>query len=205
MADYIEYIQLGVGSEAIPIRDPNAAPKGYGLGGMCASIDSVLNISANGWYLTNVDTPSENAWYLCIARCTNDGGDIIVDAWRYGGTYHAIRTKSNGTWNDWEWDTHPMTTGNEYRTTERWRGKAVYAKVIALGSLPNAATTSVSHGVSATNILRYVATLSDGKALPYCYSNTRVDVGVSSTSVHITAATDFSDKTAVVVLYYTKD
>ena len=47
-----------------------------------------------------------------------------------------------------EWINPPMVLGEEYRTTERYNGKPVYAKVVDIGSLPNEASKTVSHNIS---------------------------------------------------------
>ena len=39
--------------------------------------------------------------------------------------------------NPWEWVDPPMALGVEYRTTERYMGKPVYAKLLNLGSMPS--------------------------------------------------------------------
>ena len=56
--------------------------------------------------------------------------------------------KDNGKWQPVEWINPPMTLGTEYRTTERYMGKPVYAKLVNCEALPNAGYKTVSVGVS---------------------------------------------------------
>lgn len=49
-----------------------------------------------------------------------------------------------------EWINPPMVLGTEYHTTERWNGKAVFAKVVDCGKLPNTTEKSISHGITGT-------------------------------------------------------
>lgn len=50
----------------------------------------------------------------------------------------------NGVWIGWEWITPPMIAGVEYRTTERYNGKAVYALLVNCGNMPNATMKSIA-------------------------------------------------------------
>jgi hypothetical protein len=45
-----------------------------------------------------------------------------------------------------EWINPPMIYGNEYRTTERWNGKAVYTKMIYGGAFPTSGNMDVRLG-----------------------------------------------------------
>ena len=47
------------------------------------------------------------------------------------------RVLNNGVWGPWEWVNPPMQVGVEYRTTERYLRKPVYAKTVNMGDLPN--------------------------------------------------------------------
>ena len=49
---------------------------------------------------------------------------------------------------EWEWINPPMALNTEYRTTERYMGKPVYAKLVNCEALPNAGYKTVSVGVS---------------------------------------------------------
>ena len=187
-----------------------AAPSGYGLGEHIAMIvRDVNNATRRGWFLAEPGaTNSPNSTYYVAVRSDGVDGNSLVQTAYVLDSYFSklVRRKTFGTWGAWEYENPPMALGVEYRTTERYYGKAVYCKAINFGALPNATTISVSHNIPATNILRYSGNLNDGKALPYCYSaNARIDLGVTKTHISIVTNTNFSDNTATVVLYYTKD
>lgn len=68
-----------------------------------------------------------------------------------------------------EWINAPMTIGEEYRTTERWNGKAVYSKIIDLGLVPSG-QTKVDIGVlgvtsgSVSGLIRHYAFTATGRS-----------------------------------------
>ena len=137
----------------VTVDQIGAAPSGYGLGGGCKSINSVFNISANGWWITNGDTPSD-VWLLCQSRVTNNSNDITVDAWNMSGTAKYKITKRNGTWGEWESEFPLMTAGKEYRTTERHNGKTVWTVLADVGTCPTGETI-VNTSFTATGIVRW--------------------------------------------------
>lgn len=53
----------------------------------------------------------------------------------YTGGNVAERWMLNGEWQPWEWERPPMVPGVEYRTTERWNGKAVYSIALRTGEI----------------------------------------------------------------------
>lgn len=76
------------------------APAGFGLGTTSVNIDTVYDITKNGLYLTNGDTP-DGSWWFANAVVTNGGASIIVDAWKLNGTMRSLIVKNNGAWGDW--------------------------------------------------------------------------------------------------------
>ena len=139
------YRVTGVGNpvedgDAVPLgyAGEHFAPAGYGLGGG-STVKKVTDIVANGWYITNEETPT-GAWYLCHAFVTNNGKDVTVEAWHLDGITKCKRTKRGGTWGPWEYYNPPMEPGVEYRTTERHMGLPVYAVAVQMGTLGNAST-----------------------------------------------------------------
>ena len=134
------------------IAEIGAAPTGYGLGGG-ATGKAVKSIEANGWYITNEDTPN-STWLLCHARVTNNGSDITVDAWNLSGTTRYKITKRSGTWGEWEFDIPLMSVGFEYRTTEKYKGKTVWTVLADLNTCP-AGETIVNTSFTATEVVRW--------------------------------------------------
>ena len=133
--------QLGSGSITDDGGISNVTGAGLGFGYWCQVADSVKNISENGLWLTNGDTPDGNYWF-CHSRHSIDNNNVVVDAWRADGLHQAILCK-NGTWGEWEWVNPALNMDVEYRTTERWYSYPVYVKMIDIGALPNNSTKQV--------------------------------------------------------------
>jgi hypothetical protein len=112
-----------------------------------------------------------------------------------------------------EWVNPPMMIGVEYRTTERYDGKAVYAKLVDFGTLPNATSKMAAYcGTGSTGAVSVKALLSDGCVLGEGYGkDTRYSsaygVYIDNTlyNVQITAESDFSGLSAKILVKYTKD
>ena len=144
--------------------------------------------------------------YFCLRlwRATNLYGSAQLSG------YHAdrgsqYRVLNNGVWTAWEYDAPPMYLGEEYRTTGRWQGRPVYTKLIDFGALPNCATKSVAHGISAAQIIRAEGQASNGQAFPICGS-AFYNIALRAGLTHIDISTDYnySAYTATVQLWYTK-
>jgi hypothetical protein len=99
--------------------------------------------------------------------------------------------------------------GVEYRTTERFNGKPVYAKLINCGTLPDSSTKSLVFNVT-TNILDLVRVdgylqnngdYTDKQTLDQAVN---VDVRVKYNSqLIITTNTNYSDWSGYAAVYYT--
>lgn len=91
-----------------------------------------------------------------------------------------------------EWFNPPMVLGEEYRTTEYYKGKPVYAKLVYLDTMPNATSKSVAHGISNIEDIveaRGSARTTDGSVifLPSSAGNleTAWNVGVTERSIFV--------------------
>lgn len=195
------------GNITLLASDVGAAPSGYGLGGGARNIDSVLSITENGWYITNADAPTAGYW-ICHAFVTNNGNDVVVEAWNLNGANKAKINKRSGTWGKWEWINPPMATGVEYRTTERFGGKPVYQKIVNFGTLPNTSFKTVAHGVSNMQHLLYKDCTAGTHHFPANCAESGyigvVDVYVDDTSIQITTSINWSAQTGYVKMKYTK-
>lgn len=80
----------------------------------------------------------------------NGGQYASITGYSYGGTA-ITRCKNAGTWGPWEWVNPPLALGVEYRTTERYLGKPVYAQVINCGSMPDI-NSSKNVSIAAFNV-----------------------------------------------------
>ena len=179
-----------------------AAPDGYGLGAIAPSADW-NSATVTGFYKGATNSPN-GQWWEGMVIAYNEAY-CVQTAWRATENLHCERVMANGAFGEWEWVNPPMNLGTEYRTTERWQGKAVYTKLVDFGALPNSTLKQIQHGAAATNIVRYAATRSDGEAIPFWYSTSHILIDVSKSSIVLTTTFDGSAKTATVQIWYTKD
>ena len=105
-----------------------------------------------------------------------------------------------------------ITTGTEYETGRIIDGKKEYGKRIDLGTLPNATSKSVAHGISrATKILGYKAFANNangvfgGVPLPHVSLNNYIELQITSTNVFISSSINASIFTGVIEIYYLKN
>ncbi len=119
----------------------NSAPGGFGLGGsakILTASDDLNTIWQAGWYAW--DTAPQNAPAVSgtpISNCSmivlNKGGDYNRHQIVYTVEGYELNRSSAETIGEWEWVNPPMLTSVEYRTTERYNGKAVYKMLDADG------------------------------------------------------------------------
>jgi hypothetical protein len=95
-----------------------------------------------------------------------------------------------------------MELGVEYRTTERYLGKPVYAKAVDFGALPNATRKEVDHGIANFGVGIYVY----GNYGIYNLLNPGDIKSIFATGARIViiTSTNVSTYTATVVIKYTK-
>lgn len=109
-------------------------------------------------------------------------------------------------WHDWECVNPPMKEGVEYRTKERYLGKAVYTKIVKLDSLPNATNKKVAHGANSTQVIRCVGQMSDGNSLPFHYTSTNwVEIYAGNTYIVVLTGDNKTSFTAYAQMWYLKD
>lgn len=100
-----------------------------------------------------------------------------------------------------EWLNPPMMIGTEYRTTERYNGKAVYIKNVAVGLLPNA-TTKILDGVVTDGCTGFT-----GVCCQRVYSGLSIIPSYDGTYgwLIITSNSDLSGYSEVATIKYTKE
>lgn len=107
---------------------------------------------------------------------------------------------------DTEWQNPPVALGVEYRTTERYLGKPVYAKLIDFGALPNNSYKSITHGLTKTAVVSLSAASTDGKYHFPSTSNTEtVELYINASYIVVTVTGNWSAISAYVLVKYTKD
>lgn len=204
------------------LAEIGAAPAGYGLGGGSAGFDiaTIDNKKESGWF--NASSPygyyigTVPLYYIVfrVDSWKDRAGYPVVSQTIYYNQSKIRRTcYANGTWGEWEWENPPMVIGTEYRTVERYNGKAVYCKLVNCGSLvANTATAikysddticraiSVGDGISngmavQTGLLSPVA--SDAVSNP----NWKINFGSYCNFITVEATNSCSD-VSVIVRYY---
>lgn len=110
-------------------------PMDYGLGTVCQPIGSWNDALVNGYYKSNKDGP-DNYWWWGEVIAYADNSSVVqhVMRWVDGNISHVWRTGARDAWGEWEWENPPMTSGVEYRTTERLNGKPVYTTYFNIGA-----------------------------------------------------------------------
>lgn len=127
------------GGDPITPESIGAAPAGYGLG------------EKNGKYITDTNDATEGGWYRWGTDIQNapfsygamrvdprltgsSNGLVSIMQTAYSDNYPGCVAQrkivdSNFETAEWEWANPPMVSGTEYRTTERYKQKAVYKKL----------------------------------------------------------------------------
>lgn len=122
----------------------NSAPGGFGLGGGSKFLtpdDDLNEVWENGSYAwdappKNAPTDSGTPISYCSMNVLNKGGDYNTHQIIYtfeGYEIHRYYDGAKKTWSEQAWVNPPMLTSVEYRTTERYNGKAVYKMLDADG------------------------------------------------------------------------
>ena len=149
------------GSDPITPESIGAAPGGHGLG--ATTIQEAPNHDANeitttGWYMAGINVPN-NAWWLVssitygnimyqFAYANQDASGVLN-----GTVVQRSKRNARSDWTPWEYINPPMMLGVEYRTTERYLGKPVYAKSVNFGNAPS---SSMKYVDCATNVDKVV-------------------------------------------------
>lgn len=145
------------------ITSANKAPGGFGFGDQldfvqsrdgvttyadfCGMIDGVVDtMPVNTAKLIVARGPTETGQYygahnmLAILNVGDTSASVTLTGLVPGLNGRGSRwrmVKAGGTWGYPEWINPPMDLNTEYRTTERYMGKPVYKKLVALGSAPS--------------------------------------------------------------------
>lgn len=199
----------------VTIEQIGAAPSGYGLGSVAANkyVPKLSDLTAIGWfvYAHNIEE-NPKPGYAGVISVTASSLGTRQDAYVIGyyGMQHLTRHNitDNGLFSEWEWVNPPMSLGVEYRTTERYNGKAVYVKLIDVGYLPNA-SKKVLDGVIVSGIEELVdmECVTTGSWLRRKNdSRVGLEMGVEQPYVWINVTTqeDMSAYTARILLKWTK-
>lgn len=132
-------------------QDSGAAPPSeFGFGSAQRIDVDIDKITAPGWYYwsgaATIAGITANYWYMHVSAWGTGSQHCVQKIYPCIGTYgftEIIRKKHSNEWLPPEHTNPPMLAGVEYRTTERWHGKAVYAIAVDFGALPSMSSKSV--------------------------------------------------------------
>lgn len=148
-------------------------------------------------------------WHCKVNRATAKYGSIEATSYGSYGPRRMLRNYYESTLGEWEWIDPLMEPGVEYRTTERYMGKVVYAKLINFGYLPNTGSKTVTiagdgiaYPVRASLLLGGSAS-TQGTAIGDGYPYIK-DFYTQSNQIVITTNADVSSTNARVEIRYTK-
>lgn len=187
----------------------NFAPAGSGLGSGAATIKVVSDCDEavhNGWYHISVATKNGigcdavmrvDAYSKSKAVCQSA---YATDVTAYGNAIMQ-RWCRNGTWEDWEWaNCPPLVPGVEYRTTERWKGEAVYRMAVSCGAWSKGSKVTVPVESCSQGVDLYGKTADGGLMLPGSMKTSITNEGIQLTMRQCHANSGATD----VVIKYTK-
>lgn len=147
------------------------APAGYGLGGDAVVMPDFNTTAACGFYYyfsTSGNRPSLIASSGVAVVYQKSGTGIVQEVTDYEGK-RAIRYSTSG---EWEYLNPAMALGVEYRTTERYNGKPVYAIAIDVGAAPASGWNSVNLNIyNVETVIEAKAHSSNGYTLPSISGN----------------------------------
>ena len=126
------------GDRQVTPEQVGAAPAGYGFGENAAKAMNWNNHYRSGVYKEKTNSPDgAKIWYgiSCVSHY-GESANIAFNPDSTNGFTMALRHQKSGTFEEWEYVNPPMVEGVEYRTSERFNGKPVYAKLISVGYLP---------------------------------------------------------------------
>ena len=169
-----------------------------------------------GWYRYGsicLNIPSDSYFqYGAILAVPRDNESINQIAFSEAGGYKSVllafrKTIDGGaTFGEWEYLNPPMLLGVEYRTTERYLVKPVYAQAVDFGVLPNSTRKEVVIGSNSYHIIRAQATTSYGVLLTGTSENEHgASLRIRDNGIAIVTDTDQTTYTATVSAFYYKD
>ena len=206
--------------------DIGAAPAGYGLGVNANPVTDLNDTTLkNGFYTLSgvgcANTPSllpSSGLYgvLLVQRRAN----TIYQRVSYDGQHSSRMYVTDSGWGEWEYENPNFDDGQEYRTTERYEGKPVYAKVVSfttteqMGSMDSVTTITIPHGIS--NNFTAIETvghcpISSGRTLPLPYTEADGERGyffgvIDSTNITLILKKSAinANRTVYITIRYTK-
>ena len=217
-------------AETVAAALSNKAPAGFGFGDAiqeivtasaeesyetyCAKVDAVLDAMPDKTAkLVRAYPPAVygNAGTTISLLYKSDANYAVLsnigsaDAGLCGWRMFKLRHPSSSSpavWMPFEWEHPPMKIGVEYRTSERYNGKPVYAKAINFGQAPNATYKDVSHGIeNFSQLVSYTGMMGGANLIE---ASALDNIQINASNIRITTNSDVSANYVYLVLRYTK-
>ena len=217
-------------AETVAAALSNKAPAGFGFGDAiqeivttsaeesyetyCAKVDAVLDAMPDKTAkLVRAYPPAVygNAGTTISLLYKSDANYAVLsnigsaDAGLCGWRMIKLRYPSSSSpsvWMPFEWEHPPMKIGIEYRTSERYNGKPVYAKAISFGQAPNATYKDVSHGIeNFSQLVSYTGMMGGANLIE---ASALDNIQINASNIRITTNSDVSANYVYLVLRYTK-
>ena len=191
--------------------------EGYGIGGNAKNISGqdLNTIVAGGFYYWNDTAINSPLGANCYMEVIPGSGHSLTQIVRemtsnIGCSIQRCKiTWGTDEWSEWEWVNPPMIENTEYRTTERYMNKAVYAVLINFGALPNNASKNIETSFSAKRIVSVNTWFVDGETYSYSDSTLikfyRAAVSNGHIRIDISTGDDMSATTGYFLVKYTKE
>lgn len=194
----------GIWSEWKDISASAFAPAGYGLGANVTRLRDYtsLDINSTGFYGIDgsvgekVPVDENYFWYSNMLKM---GAFQLL----HGTISNSVVIRNNFSGAE-EWVNPPMIPGVEYRTTERWNDRVVYAKCVDCGNLVPGSATAVYPNIGMP--IRWSGRTEGGTALPFVpYVNDRstdITIGVQPGTIFISAGSAREAEKVYVSVWY---
>ena len=158
------------------LQNISAAPGWHGLGAgarMLSAADDLNNVWENGWTAWNESIPQNAPFPYCACLTSNMGSSLVIHQTMYtsdGYTLQRFYNGGTGGWKPFEWVNPPLYQDGEYRTTERFLGKPVYAYIKKIGACASGASVYEAIGnVNPQHIISAYGSVDGDMNLPHIY------------------------------------
>lgn len=187
------------------------APAKYGLGGQAKNVsdgnlDSCVFGGAYSWQKAE-NSPFDWGYMIVIPAYLGEGLVQIAYSMikELQGCVAQRTLHAWNKWGEWEYANPLLVSGKEYRTTERYGGKPVYAYLANVGAFPETGARNAEVNIESTGLVRFNAVAGD-YLLPVA-GKMEINAYRSSGKIVVqmnTAGARLSTSDVFVTIYYTK-
>lgn len=191
--------------------DKRYAPNSFGLGGSARHfmIEDIDDFKQSGWFYSTSpygyfigDFPIYYILMRVDSWWETAGGNLVVQTIFYNSCEIRRVCDANG-WKEWEWVNPLMEVGREYRTTEWFKKKPVYTKLVDCGGCPGTGSKTVTH--NAEGVVEWLISATGQVSGGHIIPSKKLDLETNLTNIIIHATDDsMKDALCLVEVKYTK-